>query len=198
MLNTFSGAYWLPVHFLQRNASLDPSPIFLKPFYSFSFELEEWFYVFWIGIPYHVCVQAFHLNGLFVIQHSYCIFRVSSKWPYVYGITCLKIITFRCSSLREHSGSLGFVCLGKPFRAEIPRVSDSEDHSDLRPSPSQGLLPCIPAGEPGWLAPLALSSTLASYFLLCPTLDRNSVWRVWGVSSAWSCCCCWDVKAQKR
>lgn len=53
---------------------------------------------------------------------------------------------------------------------ELPWVSDSEDHSDPRPSPSQGLSLCIPAGEPAWPAPLTLNSVSASFCV--PTLDR--------------------------
>lgn len=62
----------------------------------------------------------------------------------------------------------------RPFKSrKIPRVSDSEDHSDPRPSPSQGLLPCIPAGEPAWLAPPAPSSILASCLPLCPHTEQE-------------------------
>lgn len=99
-----------------------------------------------------MCVSIL-LNSLSLIRHSYCISSVFSKQAYVDKITYLQILTFKYSSLREHSASLDLVFLGRPFRAEI-----SPGFLTQRITVSQGLLPlraschAFQLGRPaGWL-----------------------------------------------
>lgn len=128
-------------------------PFFLGTFL-FIIELEEWFDIFCIGVPYQECVWAFLLDSLSLIRHSYCISSVSSKQADVDKITYLKILTFKYFSLREHSASLDLVFLGRPFRAER-----SPGFLTQRITVTQGLLPpraschAFQLGETGWLAP---------------------------------------------
>lgn len=154
MSSIFSGTYWPFVYLLQRNVCSEPLPISQPAYSPFYYWVARVLDVFWIQVSYQACEYTLDVSPLsdtwvsisckWFVPSSILIASLpfTVNWPMnIYVTIYLNCVTFRLLTLVS-AQCLSALCaeVKEAFQSwELPRVSDSEDHSDPRPSPSQGL-----------------------------------------------------------